>query len=131
MTEKRLRALSVWAMWKPKVRTITLNVKLNIAINAAMIITMVIFLALAYFNERRTLILDSTRHLTGFLTSRKLFKEINPLLKGIKANIDCLKNLKGDPAAYEEKLITIESDLNKIRAKFYVMESEVDSIPIV
>ena len=54
----------------------------------------------------------------GFLTSGKLFKEITPMLKGIKETIDCLKNLKRDPSAYEEHLITIESDLNKIRARF-------------
>lgn len=340
MREKRHRTFPPWAMWKLKVRTITLNVKLNIAINSAMIITMAVFLALAYYNEKRTLIRDSTRHLeellhimpagfnvqedrgkyladiaewetritrhsgyrheiiisdgksyvvagsedksdggnfysaslpfraselrnnhvvsspegsgwivakkevefyrrdvpekkgtmyllesydyieknlgrfwkihvvhvavtfasfiilinfitaryirrpikqlleairvielgiwhvspqidskdefnwlkerfsemgrrlentviqlvkaeklaTGFLTSRKLFKEINPLLNEIKANIDYLKNLRGDPAAYEEKLTNIESDLNKIRTKFHVIESEVDSI---
>lgn len=343
MTEKLHRTFSLWAKWKLKVRTITLNVKLNIAINSAMIITMAIFLALAYYNEKRTLIRDSTRHLeellhimparfdvredrekylgditewetkitrhsgyrhkiiisdgksyvlaggegksagrnlygaflpfpaselgnkhvvsssegsgwivakkevefyrravlekkgimyllesydyieknlsrfwkihavhvavtfasfiilinfitaryirrpirqlleairvielgiwhvspqidskdefnwlkkrfsemgsrlentvvqlvraekiaTGFLTSRKLFKEINPLLNGIKANIECLKNLEDDPNAYEEKLRNIESDLKRIRAKFYVMESEIDSIPII
>lgn len=57
------------------------------------------------------------------LTSRKIFKEIEPSLNKIKVNLIYLKNLEENYGGYEV-LENIDNDLEKIRGKIYILENQ-------